>query len=73
MSISNCASCGADSRAAPITGIVTRQNPVTKQDERASVRPNGQPPAEAAGTTSVTGVSLSSSVYTALLAAQQSS
>lgn len=71
MSISNCSSCGGDSRAAAITGIVTRPNATTGQAELAKVRPNGQaelPPKESPLTA---GASLSSQVLGALLAFTQ--
>lgn len=44
--ISNCAASGADSRADPVTGIVTRKDKTTGQTEPAAVRPAGIPDAE---------------------------
>ncbi len=69
MSISNCASAGADSRAAPITGIVTRKDPATGQESLASVRPNGVPSPPQPG--AVSGATLSSATLSALLGAQE--
>lgn len=43
MGISNCASCGADSYVAPITGVVSRRDKLTQEEVPASVRPNGVP------------------------------
>jgi hypothetical protein len=70
MSISNCCSSGADSRADPITGIVTRRDATTGQTIPASVRPAGmaQPQADA-DRQQVSGTSLSSAILLSLQSA----
>lgn len=68
--ISNCASAGADSRAAAITGAVTRKDKVTGQEVPATVRPNGVAPSEGVAAMSG-GASLASSVLSVLLEAQE--
>lgn len=41
--VSNCCAAGADSRVQPVTGVVTRADPITKVEGVAAVRPNGIP------------------------------
>ncbi|MBI1362626.1 MAG: hypothetical protein GC134_01440 [Proteobacteria bacterium] len=68
--ISNCASCGYNAYADPVTGIVRRKDEVTGAFEPASVQPLGQLPDSTVAT--VAGQdTLSSGVLSASLAVQE--
>lgn len=71
MIVSNCWSSGADSYANPVTGVVSRKDPVTGQAVPANIRPSGSASADSAVTHAADGASLSSPVLSALLAAQE--
>lgn len=67
MSISNCSAAGADSRANPVTGVVTRRDPVTHAEVPATVRPNGIPVEPVQKVEPIKSSTLSSSTLAAVL------
>lgn len=71
MIVSNCSSSGADSTANPVTGVVTRKDPLTGQSIPAAIRPTtGESPVKPAAAPGAE-ASLSSSALAAVLSFQK--
>ena len=72
MIISNCASCGADSAANPVTGVVTRKDPLTGSTIAANIRPTTGEVPTATPAAPTAEASLSTNALSAIFAFQQS-
>lgn len=70
--ISNCASSGADSMANPVTGVVTRKDPLTGSTIAANIRPTSGEAPTVTSTPPSAEASLAPSVLSAIFAFQQS-
>lgn len=69
--ITNCAAAGATSSTVPITGAITRPDPVTGQPVAAGIKLNGADPSIPPVTHAAETVSLAPDTFSALLAFQQ--
>jgi hypothetical protein len=69
--ITNCASSGADSMANPVTGVVTRKDPLTGAVIPANIRPTSGEVATVAAANHSAEASLSTASLSAILSFQQ--